>query len=243
MNIEAFFKVSYGLYIISAEYNGKKSGYVANTAFQVTAEPARFAISCSKNNHTLEIIRKSGAFSMSVLAKDSSPEIMGKFGYNTSAKMDKFQNLKHFKGITGSPIVTEECIAWFECKVEQEVVLDTHVIIIGSLVAHDLIDGNREPLTYAQYRDVRKGLAPKNAPTYIKKDTVEEEVKEIFESVEEELPVAQGDVYSCDLCGYEYDPAEGDPDNGIPPGTPFEDLPDDWVCPICAADKEDFSRV
>lgn len=47
--------------------------------------------------------------------------------------------------------------------------------------------------------------------------------------------------YICDPCGYEYDPAVGDPDNGIAPGTAFEDLPDDWVCPICGVGKEDFS--
>jgi len=72
MNIEAFFKVSYGLYIIGAGHKGKLSGYVANTAFQVTAEPARFAISCSKDNYTIDIIRKSGAFSISVLEKYDS---------------------------------------------------------------------------------------------------------------------------------------------------------------------------
>ena len=49
--------------------------------------------------------------------------------------------------------------------------------------------------------------------------------------------------YECDPCGYVYDPAEGDPDNGIAPGTAFEDLPEDWVCPICGAGKEDFSEV
>ncbi|ADN01442.1 rubredoxin [Spirochaeta thermophila] len=47
--------------------------------------------------------------------------------------------------------------------------------------------------------------------------------------------------YVCDVCGYIYDPAEGDPDNGVDPGTAFEDLPDDWVCPMCGAPKEDFS--
>jgi rubredoxin len=47
--------------------------------------------------------------------------------------------------------------------------------------------------------------------------------------------------YVCDVCGYVYDPAVGDPDNGIDPGTKFEDLPDDWVCPMCGAPKEDFS--
>ena len=47
--------------------------------------------------------------------------------------------------------------------------------------------------------------------------------------------------YVCDPCGYVYDPELGDPDNGIAPGTAFEDLPEDWVCPICGVGKEDFS--
>ncbi len=47
--------------------------------------------------------------------------------------------------------------------------------------------------------------------------------------------------YICELCGYEYIPAEGDPDSGIEPGTEFEDLPEDWVCPLCGAGKEDFT--
>jgi rubredoxin len=46
--------------------------------------------------------------------------------------------------------------------------------------------------------------------------------------------------YVCEPCGYIYDPAVGDPDNGIEPGTAFEDLPEDWVCPECSAPKEDF---
>ena len=48
--------------------------------------------------------------------------------------------------------------------------------------------------------------------------------------------------YVCDLCGYEYDPANGDPDSGVAPGTPIENLPADWVCPLCGAGKEDFSK-
>lgn len=46
--------------------------------------------------------------------------------------------------------------------------------------------------------------------------------------------------YICVLCGYVYDPEEGDLDNGINPGTPFDDLPDDWVCPLCGVDKDNF---
>ncbi|MFP4376729.1 MAG: rubredoxin [Spirochaetales bacterium] len=47
--------------------------------------------------------------------------------------------------------------------------------------------------------------------------------------------------YVCNVCGYIYDPTEGDPDNGVEPGTSFADLPEDWVCPMCGALKEDFS--
>ena len=49
-------------------------------------------------------------------------------------------------------------------------------------------------------------------------------------------------VYACELCGYEYRPEVGDPDNGIDEGTDFEDLPKDWVCPLCGAGKEDFTE-
>lgn len=47
--------------------------------------------------------------------------------------------------------------------------------------------------------------------------------------------------YVCNVCGYVYDPAIGDPDNGVSAGTPFEKLPTDWVCPVCGASKDEFS--
>jgi rubredoxin len=47
--------------------------------------------------------------------------------------------------------------------------------------------------------------------------------------------------YVCNVCGYVYDPAEGDPDNDIPAGTSFEELPSDWTCPVCGASKDEFS--
>ncbi len=49
--------------------------------------------------------------------------------------------------------------------------------------------------------------------------------------------------YQCKVCGYVYDENEGDPDNDIPPGTNWEDLPEDWVCPVCGASKEDFEKI
>jgi rubredoxin len=49
--------------------------------------------------------------------------------------------------------------------------------------------------------------------------------------------------YECTVCGYIYDPELGDPDGGIKPGTPFEEIPDDWVCPVCGVSKSDFKIV
>ena len=49
--------------------------------------------------------------------------------------------------------------------------------------------------------------------------------------------------YICAVCGYEYDPTEGDPENDIPPGTAFEDLPEDWTCPVCGAEISEFEPV
>ncbi len=51
------------------------------------------------------------------------------------------------------------------------------------------------------------------------------------------------DKYICQICGYIYDPAKGDPDSGVASGTSFQDLPEDWVCPICGASKSDFEKA
>lgn len=50
------------------------------------------------------------------------------------------------------------------------------------------------------------------------------------------------DRYVCSICGYVYDPEQGDPDNGVEPGTKWEDVPDDWECPVCGASKDDFEK-
>jgi len=50
------------------------------------------------------------------------------------------------------------------------------------------------------------------------------------------------DKYVCTLCGYVYDPEEGDPDNSVAPGTQWKDVPDDWECPVCGASKDDFEK-
>jgi flavin reductase (DIM6/NTAB) family NADH-FMN oxidoreductase RutF/rubredoxin len=232
MNIEAYFKVTYGLYVVSSVLKDKMNGYISNTVFQVTAEPARFAIACSKNNHTTKMIRKSGVFSISVLKKETRPEIIGTFGYRSGKDTDKFSSFKYKTGRTGAPILLDDTIAWFECKVDQTVDTGTHLLFIGKAVDCDLPDEAGEPLTYDYYREVKKGKAPKNAPTYID-----------VEKHKQEMQQAKAELYYCPACGYIYDPAIGDPDHGVPAGTKFEDLPADWVCPVCGTEKVDFVKT
>ena len=86
---------------------------------------------------------------------------------------------------------------------------------------------------YSYYREVLKGYSPKNAPTYIEKANVEALLNDNQQNA---------DVWQCQLCHYEYEEAKGDPISGIVPGTSFLELPDDWVCPICGADKSLFEK-
>ena len=233
MTTEAFFKITYGLYIISAGSGDKKSGYIANTAFQVTSQPPQIAIACNKDNYTSNLIKESKAFSISILKQETTSELIGLFGYKSGKDVDKFVSTTHITGSTGTPIVTADTIAWFECRLVNQFDVGTHIIYIGEIIDNDLLTTDGEPLTYDYYRNVKKGKAPKNAPTYISEVVVEASEKSI----------SGGAKYQCLVCDHIYDPAEGDPDGGIAPGTAFEDIPDDWVCPVCGAEKSDFVMI
>jgi len=227
MDFSAFFKLSYGLYILSSKANDKKNGCIINTAFQVTAEPAQMAIALNKDNYTHQLIASSKKFTISALNQNVNKDIVGTFGYSSGANTDKFQNIEWKEGENGQPVVVQDCCAYFECEVVETLDVGTHTVFVAKVTNWQELDKDAEPLTYAYYRKVFKAKAPKNAPTYIKesKETMEKD--------------ASG-IYRCQVCGYEYDPAKGDPDNGIPAGTAFEDLPENWVCPLCSAPKDMF---
>jgi rubredoxin len=94
-----------------------------------------------------------------------------------------------------------------------------------------MLDDSVYPMTYAYYRDVKHGRTPKSAATYI-------EIKPKPAKGAKEMK-----KYRCLMCSYIYDPAAGDPDNGVEPGTVFEDLPDNWVCPDCGVGKDEFEPI
>jgi len=224
IDFNALFKISYGLFIVSSGNKEKGNGFISNTVFQVTAEPAQFAACCNKDNFTAKIIQETGAFAASVLEQETSPDIYGTFGYKSGKDVDKMKDVELLFGETGVPIIKNNAVAFIECKVKETIDLGTHLMFIGELVQSEIIDGNKEPLTYDYYRKVKKGVAPKNAPTYIDKSKLESKTK--GENVER---------HQCIICKYIYDDAEQP--------VPFKDLPDDWTCPACGAEKSDFIKI
>lgn len=243
MNYAAFHKLSYGLYLVATEFEGKKVGYIANTAFQITAEPSKIAISCNKDNYSAQKILDSKRFSISVLKKEVDTALIGKFGFMSSTEIDKFAGIETITAKTGAPIVIDSSVAWFDCKVLESVDVGSHILIIAEVLDGDVLS-NAEPLTYDYYHAKYKMRSPKNAPTYIDKDKLRDDpAPELVEEKSEEIEEENEGVYSCNICGYQYDPEEGDPANGIAPGTAFEDLPDDYACPLCTAGKDFFTKV
>ena len=236
MNQEALFKITYGLYILSAGDGQKMTGHVSNTVFQITADPVRFAVATNKNNLTTDMITKSKVFSISVLDQNVDLLFLGPWGFKSGREIDKFEQVNHKTGKTGAPIFLEKAVAYFECKLTETIDTGTHLLFIGEVVDMDIIDNNATPLTYEYYRRVIKGISPKNAPTYIKE----------HDEIKEPKPASSGkkkQLYQCTVCGLIYDPEEGDPDSGIAPGTAFEDIPDNWTCPVCGVTKNDFKPI
>jgi len=230
VNPKTLHKLSYGLYVICSK-NGKKiNGQIANALFQVTSEPPTIAISINKKNLTHEFIKKSNCFTVSVLSENTPMIFFGNFGFKSGRNIDKFKDIKFKFGKDKVPIVLDNALACIEAKVVDNIDVGTHTIFIGNVENAEILTEDK-PMTYEYYHKVKRGLSPKTAPTY--SSTFDRELKKEGEKMEK---------YVCKVCGYTYEPEKGDPNNGVEPGTKFEDLPDDWVCPVCGAKKEDFEK-
>ncbi|PJB56473.1 MAG: High molecular weight rubredoxin [Candidatus Infernicultor aquiphilus] len=235
MDLKVLYNISYGIYIVSSKKEDQINGQIANTVFQITAEPATIAVSINKKNFTHDFITQSKVFAVSVLEQEVDMKFIGRFGFKSGRDEDKFEGINYKIGVTGSPIIMENTIAYLEAEVIQAIDVGTHTLFVGKVVEAENIK-KAKPLTYDYYHQIKKGISPQTAPTYIadnKKIENNKKRKELEKMAK----------YECSVCGYIYDPEKGDPESGVNPGTPFEDLPDDWVCPICGAGKDEFEEL
>lgn len=216
MDMTALFDLSYGVYAVTTWDEGRAVGCIANSAMQITSQPATVAVSINKDNYTHGCIEKMGKFALSVLPEGIDRRVIGSFGFQSAKDpaVDKFAGIPqrivdYLPGIAGATV----CIT---ARVTKTLDCGTHTIFVG-----EVTDGVRfskdPPMTYAYYHKVVKGKSPKNAPTYQPEQPEEETKMEV--------------KYVCSVCGYVYD---GD--------VPFEELPDDYVCPLCGVGKDMFEK-
>jgi flavin reductase (DIM6/NTAB) family NADH-FMN oxidoreductase RutF/rubredoxin len=238
MDLNTFYKIGCGMYIVSTAYDGKLNGQLVNALVQVTAEPPKIAVSLNKQNLTCRMCEKSQVFTVSVLDREAPMTFLGRWGFKSGRDIDKFEGINHRMGKNGAPIVLDHACAYFEAALSASLDVGTHMIFVGEVTEAEILrDG--EPMDYMYYRQVKKGLTSRFAATY----QAPQQPSAPPGERPAVPPLAAPLRYRCNVCGYVYDPALGDPDAGVKPGTPFESLPEDWKCPVCGAGKQRFMAL
>jgi len=214
MNTKVLRNLSYGVYVVSTMDKDRPTGCTANSIMQITSSPPTLAASINHDNYTNRCIKATGLFSVSILGETADPATIGTFGFRSGKDIDKYANIP-YEMKSGVPVLAS-CNGYVVCKVINSMETSTHTVFLGEVIDGDLLEAGT-PMTYAYYHNVIKGTSPKNAPTYI----AEEETK---------MPEKET-AWVCSVCGYIYD---GE--------IPFEELPDDYVCPVCLAPKDKFEK-
>ena len=173
------FKITYGLYVLTSEADGKAGGCVINTLSQQTSEPERFSVTVNKLNFTHDLIMKSGKFAVALLSKSVKFDLIKGFGMRSGRDADKFAGVKTVTAKNGCKVPAEGVIGWFEMKVEKTIDFGTHTMFVTSVTDSGVLDEKGEELTYAYYHS---DVKPKPAPP---------------------APAnADEEVWVCRICGY-----------------------------------------
>ena len=196
MDTKAFYKLSYGVFVLTTKTNG----CITNTCIQVANSPTRVAISVLNTNYTCDLIKEHGVFAISILDETTTFETIQHWGYQSGRKVDKLEGLELPKDTNGVIYIPWQTTAYISCKVVESHELGSHTLFIGEVEDANILSG-KKPLTYADYQDHVK---PKP------KDIVQE--KKIV-------------AWKCKICGYVYEGATL-PDDYLCPlcGHPKEDF-------------------
>lgn len=147
-------KVSYGLYILTSHKGDAINGQCINTAFQLTDQPLRLAVSLNKQNLTHEYVIESGVFAISILSADDV-DMVRRFGYKSGRVMDKFEGIEYVSGKTGSPVL-KESLAFLECEILRDKIVDvgTHTLFVANVINGRVLR-DVSCLTYEYYRSCK----------------------------------------------------------------------------------------
>ena len=229
MDNKIFRSMSYGVYVAGTVDGQRPTGCVVNSVMQITSSPATVAISVNHDNYTNGCIAQSGLFSFSILAEDSDPGLIGRFGFQSGKDVDKFDGVD-YEMAAGCPVVKDSC-GYVVCRVINTMETASHTVFLGEVIDGATYEGSRKPMTYAYYHQVVKGKSPKNAPTYLPEEGEKSQAASQSKVVSEEKPAVEEKAsgqWKCQICGYVH---EG------------EELPEDFKCPWCKQGAENFEKV
>ncbi len=216
MSLEALNNLSYGMYVITTKQNQKNIGCFINTAIQITSKNPIIAVSLNKENYTNKILKETRKCAISILTEKASQNLISKFGFFSSKEINKFEDI-NFQYVDEMPVVLEDTCTYIIGEVIRVIDVETHdIFLIRVLQAENILDD--VPMTYRYYHEKLKGKAPKKAQTY-----------------QEEKIGDKGNKYQCTICGYIYDDDKEK--------VKFEDLPDNWTCPMCGVGKDKFIKL
>ncbi len=167
---KAFRNIGCGLFVVGAkEAGGRDCGCVINTLMQVSSKPAQVIISINKENATTRAILSSGRFSVSILSESATMNVIGTFGFMSSAIIDKFANVEHTYW-EDVPCLTQESIAMVGVRVNEQVDVGTHIVFVGTVEMAEVLNCEEpmsaKPMTYSYYHEVLKGETPPNAVSF-----------------------------------------------------------------------------
>jgi len=183
MDMKAMFKLTYGLFVLTAAAQGKESGCIINTAGQVTDTPNRISITVNKANLTHDLVKQSGKFNVSILSEAAGFDTFRRFGFQSGRDVDKFAGYPACRrSANGLYVVTEGVNAYISAEVEQTLDLGTHTLFIAKVTDLEILS-DTPSATYTYYQN---SIKPKP-----------------------EAPKTTGKVaWRCVICGYVYEGEE-----------------------------------
>lgn len=177
----AMFRLSYGLFVLTAKDGEKDNGCIINTVQMVTETPKRISLTVNKANLTHDMIKKTGLFNVSILSTDAPFKTFERFGFASGRDTDKFEGLEKERASNGVVLYKDDTTAYISGKVINEIDLGTHTLFIADVTEAAMLSAV-PAMTYQYYFDHVK---PKPSPKTDDKT-----------------------VYVCSVCGYEYEGEE-----------------------------------
>lgn len=162
MDNRAMYRLSYGLFVLTAREGDKDNGCIINTAVQVTTEPNCITIAVNKKNYTHDMIVRTGVFNVSVLTEKSSFDTFRHWGFQSGADVDKTKEITFSRADNGVIYLTKETNAVISARVVSTVDLGTHTLFLADVTDTKVL-GDDPSATYAYYQSNIK-QAPKAAP-------------------------------------------------------------------------------